>query len=140
MYNSALKAVTQAFTFSAADSQRYGINNTGTSFGNATAWWPSRSWRPDQGNSVRVRISFGSWDTHVDIYGLATPNGNNMFTMGPQRDAGVAALIDDLKSAGLFDSTLIVMVGEFGRTPGVSAAGGRDHYLLLSSMLAGGGD
>ena len=31
------------------------------------------------------------------------------------------------------------MVGEFGRTPGISGAGGRDHYLLLSSMLAGGG-
>jgi uncharacterized protein (DUF1501 family) len=76
---------------------------------------------------------------HTDIYGLANPNGSNMFTMGSQLDAGVAALIDDLKAAGQFDSTLIVMVGEFGRTPGISGAGGRDHFLLLSSMLAGGG-
>ncbi len=134
MYN---QAVTQAFTFSAADSQRYGVNNNGTSFGNACLV-AKQILAADQGTRF-IQISFGSWDMHVDIYGTANPNGSNMFTMGPQLDAGVAALIDDLKAAGLFDSTLIVMVGEFGRTPGISAAGGRDHYLLLSAMLAGGG-
>jgi hypothetical protein len=134
MYN---QAVTQAFTFSAADSQRYGVANQGTSFGNACLV-AKQILAADQGTRF-VQISFGSWDMHVDIYGLQNPKGSNMFTMGPQLDGGVAALIDDLKAAGLFESTLIVMVGEFGRTPGISAAGGRDHFLLLSSMFAGGG-
>jgi hypothetical protein len=134
MYN---PAVTQAFTFSAADSLRYGVNNTGTSFGNACLV-AKQVLAADQGTRF-VQISFGSWDMHTDIYGLQNPNGSNMFTMGPQLDAGVAALIDDLKAAGQFDKTLIVLVGEFGRTPGISGAGGRDHFLLLSSLLAGGG-
>jgi hypothetical protein len=134
MYN---QAVTQAFTFSAADSLRYGVNSAGTSFGNACLV-AKQILAADQGTRF-VQISFGSWDMHVDIYGLQNPKGSNMFTMGPQLDSGVAALIDDLKAAGLFETTMIVMVGEFGRTPGVSAAGGRDHYLTLSSMLAGGG-
>ena len=134
MYNSAVDA---AFKFSAADSQRYGVNNTGTSFGNSCLV-AKQILAADQGTRF-IQISFGSWDMHTDIYGLQNPNGSNMFTMGPQLDAGVAALIDDLKAAGQFDSTLIVMVGEFGRTPGISAAGGRDHFLLLSSLLAGGG-
>jgi hypothetical protein len=134
MYN---PAVTQAFTFSAADSQRYGVNNAGTSFGNSCLV-AKQILAADQGTRF-IQISLGSWDMHADIYGLQNPNGNNMFTMGPQLDGGVAALIDDLKAAGQFDNTLIVMVGEFGRTPGISGAGGRDHYLLLSAMLAGGG-
>jgi hypothetical protein len=138
MYN---PAVTQAFTFSAADSQRYGVNNTGTSFGNSCLV-AKQILAADQGTRF-IQISFGSWDFHVDIYGRQNPNGSNMFTMGPQLDAGVAALIDDLKAAGQFDNTLIVMVGEFGRTPGLNqgggAAAGRDHYLLLSALLAGGG-
>ena len=134
MYN---PAVTQAFTFSAVDSQRYGVNNAGTSFGNSCLV-AKQILAADQGTRF-IQISLGSWDMHADIYGLQNPNGNNMFTMGPQLDGDVAALIDDLKAAGQFDNTLIVMVGEFGRTPGISGAGGRDHYLLLSAMLAGGG-
>ena len=135
MYN---QAVTQAFTFSAADSQRYGVANAGNSFGNACLV-AKQILAADQGTRF-IQISLGGWDMHSDIYGLANPNGTNMFTLGPQLDGGLAALIDDLKAAGLFDSTLIVMVGEFGRTPGpVTAAGGRDHFLLLSAMLAGGG-
>ena len=134
MYN---QAVTQAFTFSAADSLRYGVNGAGNSFGNACLV-AKQVLAANQGTRF-VQISLGGWDMHTDIYGLTNPNGTNMFTLGPQLDAGVAALIDDLKAAGQFDSTLIVMVGEFGRTPGVSGAGGRDHFLLLSSMLAGGG-
>ena len=134
MYNPAVDA---AFKFSAADSQRYGVNSAGTSFGNACLV-AKQILAADQGTRF-IQISFGSWDMHSDIYGVQNPNGGNMFTMGPQLDGGVAALIDDLKAAGKFDETLIVLVGEFGRTPGISGAGGRDHFLLLSSMLAGGG-
>jgi uncharacterized protein (DUF1501 family) len=87
-----------------------------------------------------VQISFGSWDMHQDIYGAQNPKGNNMFTMGPQLDNGVGALLDDLKSSGMLDETLLVMVGEFGRTPGgLTPAGGRDHYVLQTAVFAGAG-
>jgi uncharacterized protein (DUF1501 family) len=52
----------------------------------------------------------------------------------------MGALIRDLKDRGLFDSTLIVWMGEFGRTPAVNRNGGRDHYSRAwSAVLAGGG-
>ena len=94
MYN---PAVTQAFTFSAADSQRYGVSKPGL-LSATPAWWPSRFWPPTRA-PASSRSAFGSWDMHVDIYGLQNPNGNNMFTLGPQLDDGVSALIDDLKAS-----------------------------------------
>src|SRR5262249_9197719 len=55
-------------------------------------------------------------------------------------DAGWASLMNDLKSRGLLDSTLIVWMGEFGRTPTINGARGRDHYPnAWSTVLAGGG-
>ncbi len=63
-----------------------------------------------------------------------------MYTLGKQLDAGYAALIADLKSSGLLDSTLVVMAGEFGRTVGkLSAAGGRDHWPQQAAVFAGAG-
>jgi uncharacterized protein (DUF1501 family) len=59
--------------------------------------------------------------------------------MSPALDNGLAALLDDLKGSGRLGETLVVVMGEFGRTPRISAAGGRDHYLLQSGLLAGGG-
>ena len=79
MYNS---AVTQAFTFSAADSQRYGVSNAGTSFGNACLV-AKQILAADQGTRF-VQITLGSWDMHQDIYGAQNPKGNNMYTLGPQ--------------------------------------------------------
>jgi hypothetical protein len=58
----------------------------------------------------------------------------------PPTDAAFAALIDDLVARGLFDETLVVMLGEFGRTPRFNKAGGRDHWeKCFSVVLAGGG-
>lgn len=131
MYN---PVVSQAFGFTADDSQRYGSS----SFGNACLV-AKQILAADQGTRF-IQISYGSWDMHQDIYGLQNPKGNNMFTMSPALDNGVSALLDDLKSTGLLGETLVVMLGEFGRTPGsVTAAGGRDHYLLQTAVFAGGG-
>jgi hypothetical protein len=130
MYNS---AVQQAFSFSASDSMRYGSS----SFGNACLC-AKQILAANQGTRF-IQISYGSWDMHQDIYGLQNAKGNNMYTMSPALDNGVAALLADLKSSGMLDETLVVMVGEFGRTPGISAAGGRDHYLIQSSVFAGAG-
>ena len=55
-------------------------------------------------------------------------------------DSPIAALIKDLKSRGLLDSTLIVWMGEFGRTPRINSNTGRDHFpAAWSCVLAGGG-
>ncbi len=57
----------------------------------------------------------------------------------PQFDQGLSALIEDLDARGLLDSTLIVVTGEFGRTPKINADGGRDHWPECSSVLLAGG-
>jgi hypothetical protein len=58
----------------------------------------------------------------------------------PPTDAAYAALIEDLADRGLLDETLVVLLGEFGRTPKFNAAGGRDHWpWCFSAVLAGGG-
>jgi uncharacterized protein (DUF1501 family) len=58
----------------------------------------------------------------------------------PQFDRALAALFDDLEQRGLWDDTLVVAVGEFGRTPHVNEHGGRDHWPgVWSALVAGGG-
>ncbi len=130
MYNS---AVQKAFGYTAADSVRYGSS----AFGNACLT-AKQVLAANQGTRF-VQISYGSWDMHQDIYGLQNPKGNNMYTMSPALDNGVSALLADLSASGMLNETLVVMVGEFGRTPGISAAGGRDHYLIQSAVFAGAG-
>ena len=131
MYN---PVVNQAFGFTASDSQRYGTS----AFGNACLV-AKQILGANQGTRF-VQISYGSWDMHVDIYGISNPKGNNMFTMAPALDNGVSALLSDLQSSGLLNETLIVMVGEFGRTPGaITPALGRDHYVLQTVVFAGAG-
>jgi uncharacterized protein (DUF1501 family) len=58
----------------------------------------------------------------------------------PIMDAAYATLLEDLESRGLLDETLIVWMGEFGRSPKINAAAGRDHWgHVFSVALAGGG-
>ncbi len=127
-------AVQQAFSFSSSDSMRYGSS----AFGNACLV-ANQVLNANQGTRF-ILITFGSWDMHTDIYGQSNPKGNNLYTMGAPLDNGVSALINDLKANGLFDETMLVMVGEFGRTVGkVTAAGGRDHLVQQTAVFAGGG-
>jgi len=80
-----------------------------------------------------VSFSWGGWDTHGD-------NFNAMRRQLPPLDQGLAALIDDLAAHGLLESTIIMMSGEFGRTPRVNGGAGRDHWARTSFFfLAGGG-
>jgi len=131
MYNN---AVSQAFSFSAADSLRYG----GSGFGNACLV-ARQVLAANQGTRF-IQITFGSWDMHQDIYGKQNMKGNNLYTMGKPFDDGLSSLLSDLQSSGMLSSTLVVAVGEFGRTVGpVTPAGGRDHWLQLSAMFAGAG-
>ena len=83
------------------------------------------SWAPDAN---------ATWDTH----------GNNFATLKntllPQLDAAVSSLLDDLVARGMLERTLVVVMGEFGRSPKINAAAGRDHWNFgYSLFLAGGG-
>jgi hypothetical protein len=88
-----------------------------------------------------VQVNLGNnetWDTHQ----AAFPNLKNFLL--PPLDQGLTALFDDLQQAGLFESTLIVVAGEFGRTPRISniagaALAGRDHWGAVQSVLVAGG-
>lgn len=74
-----------------------------------------------------------AWDTHTD-------NFNQVKRLCEVLDPASATLITDLKDRGLLDSTLIVWMGEFGRTPKINQSGGRDHFPnAWSAVLAGGG-
>lgn len=80
-----------------------------------------------------------TWDTHVDNWGRLKN------TLLPQLDRGLAALMDDLSASGRLDETLVIVTGEFGRTPRVSTLPGstipgRDHWPpVYSALFAGAG-
>jgi hypothetical protein len=74
------------------------------------------------------------WDTHQQNFPTIKT------ALAPPLDQGVAALLADLKERGLLDNTLVVMMGEFGRTPTINKMAGRDHHGRANSiMLAGAG-
>lgn len=82
-----------------------------------------------------VEIGLGGWDTHQD-------NFTRVKNLSGQMDTPMAALISDLKERGLLDTTLIVWMGDFGRTPNINARGanpGRDHYPRAWSLGMWGG-
>jgi uncharacterized protein (DUF1501 family) len=75
-----------------------------------------------------------SWDTHGSNFSLLK------HSLLPPADQGLAALVEDLTERSMLDSTLVVALGEFGRTPRVNANAGRDHWpFCYSAVLAGGG-
>jgi uncharacterized protein (DUF1501 family) len=89
-----------------------------------------------------VQVNLGNnetWDTHGDAF----PRFKNK--LFPPTDRAVCALLDDLDASGLLSSTLVVMAGEFGRTPKVStlpdsfAGPGRDHWGAVQSVFFAGG-
>lgn len=90
-----------------------------------------------------VTVNFTGWDTHTNLYtslkegftGAQQPVG-----LIPLLDRAVAALCDELAERGLLEETLVLVAGEFGRTPRINAQGGRDHWpRVFSAAMAGGG-
>ncbi len=80
-----------------------------------------------------VTIHFGGWDMHGQI-------AQGMKNLGPQVDRAVATFAEDCADRGLDKDILLVITGEFGRTPRVNGSAGRDHWAPLSTLcLAGGG-
>ena len=88
---------------------------------------------------VEVGVSFvvtyyGGWDHHRGIFKTMQKDD------GPKLDQGLAALITDLDQRGMLDSTLVICLGEFGRTPKVNKDAGRDHWPgAMSVIMAGAG-
>lgn len=106
-----------------------------------TLYWPDRV-EPEAfiNNGVRDKVAVAAWDTHGSHVG-ATPNFPTLKDKNlPPLDQASAALLDDLEQQGALDETLIVWMGEFGRSPRINGDAGRDHYgNVFSVMLAGGG-
>ncbi len=79
-----------------------------------------------------VEVTLGGWDTHDNNFAQVK---NLCGTLDP----AWAALMADLKDRGLLDTTTVVWMGEFGRTPGINPRNGRDHYPNAWSVVLGGG-
>jgi hypothetical protein len=89
------------------------------------------NWTRDEGDSA---VDNPMWDTH------ALNSDRLQDNLCPQFDIGFPALIDDLAQRGLLDETLVVAIGEFGRTPRINAHAGRDHWgNVFSFAMAGAG-
>jgi len=80
-----------------------------------------------------VTVTSGGWDTHRD-------NFNGLKKLLPPVDQGLPMLVKDLEQRGLLDSTLVVWLTDFGRTPKINSAAGRDHWSSAAfAMMAGAG-
>lgn len=126
-------SITKTFQFTAQESIQYG----NTPLGNACLV-ARNAVRAKEGVSF-VQIQHGGWDTHFRMFDRSYPG--SMYQLGGQLDSALAALIEDLRASGDLDATLIVVMGEFGRTPGdLNLNGGRDHHrYAMSVLMAGGG-
>ena len=151
MYNPTIDAV---FRFSNEERARYGDfpGGNGPNAGNragANAFGDAcivarNILKADMGTRF-IQIAFGGWDHHQNIYAQA-----QLYARTRTLDGGLSALLEDLAQTpgvgggSLFDETLIVMMGEFGRTVGretqsLNNQAGRDHYLQQFVVFAGGG-
>lgn len=117
-----------------ADRERYGKNKFGQSLLMARRL-------VDAGVPI-IQATMGivqTWDTHVDNWGRLKN------TLLPQLDQGLSALMDDLQASGKLDETMVIVMGEFGRTPKISTLPGekipgRDHWAhAYSGLFAGAG-
>jgi len=78
-----------------------------------------------------VTVNYGGWDHHAKIF-------ENLDKKLPEFDAGFSALVQDMHDRGLLADTLLVCMGEFGRTPKINKDAGRDHWAPAASMLFAG--
>ncbi len=136
--------VTEAFQYTNPEREPYGS----TTFGDAML--VARNLIKGDKGTRFVHVTYGGWDMHANIY----QGNNSLYNRCPQLDAGLAQLIEDLDSLPsprrpgktLLDTTLIVVMGEFGRTPpnlydesGLSGRAGRDHYANVQFVVMAGG-
>ena len=83
-----------------------------------------------------VTVTSAGWDMHGNAFGI----NDGMPLLGSAVDKAVSAFLDDLKQRGLSEKVMLVITGEFGRTPRINNKGGRDHWGNLCTLaFAGGG-
>ena len=83
-----------------------------------------------------VTVTSAGWDMHGNAFGI----NDGMPLLGPAVDRAVSAFLEDLQQRGLSEKVLLVITGEFGRTPKINNKGGRDHWGNLCTLaFAGGG-
>ncbi|MBI4910207.1 MAG: DUF1501 domain-containing protein [Acidobacteria bacterium] len=130
MYNPSIAGV---FRYTADDQGRYGNTNIGR------ALILARNAIRARNGAVFVSATTGGWDMHQQMFDVTYPQ--NIYVVNNALDQAVGSLVEDLKASGDFQSTLIVMMGEFGRTPGnLNALGGRDHWKnSMAALMMGGG-
>jgi uncharacterized protein (DUF1501 family) len=80
-----------------------------------------------------VEVDLGGWDNHANIF-TTLKTGN-----GPRLDKGMAGLVQDLLQRNLWKDTVVVWMGDFGRTPRINQNTGRDHWARGWSVVLGGG-
>ena len=78
-----------------------------------------------------VTVNYGGWDHHAKIY-------ESLGKKLPELDSGLSTLVTDLSERGLLQDTLLLVMGEFGRTPKVNKDAGRDHWGRAGSLLFAG--
>lgn len=79
-----------------------------------------------------VEVNMGGWDLHQNCF-------NSLDTKLPEMDKAMGALMEDLTQRGMMDDTVVIWMGEFGRTPRINGNTGRDHYARAWSAVVGGG-
>jgi uncharacterized protein (DUF1501 family) len=79
-----------------------------------------------------VEVNFGGWDLHQNCF-------TTLRTKLPELDQAMSALVEDLAQRGLLSNTVVLWMGEFGRTPRINEQAGRDHWARSWSVVAGGG-
>jgi uncharacterized protein (DUF1501 family) len=129
--------IAKTFAYTTQEFARYGS----TGFGGSLV--VARNLISAQRGTRFVQVTLGGWDNHSGIY---TPNAG-IYSPMKSFDPAFAALLADLAAAPgsatgktLLDETLVVVIGEFGRTVGaLNAQNGRDHYQRMSIVFAGGG-
>lgn len=85
-----------------------------------------------EANVPFVEVNFGGWDLHQNCF-------DSLQNKLPEMDQAMSALVEDLTQRGLLEDTVIVWMGEFGRTPRINGNAGRDHYARAWSAVVGGG-
>ena len=79
-----------------------------------------------------VEIQRGGWDTHAN-------NFRSLRNLTADIDRPWSALMEDLKSSGQIENTVVIWMGEFGRTPTINSQAGRDHFPMVTPVVMGGG-
>ncbi|HZS06856.1 MAG TPA: DUF1501 domain-containing protein [Blastocatellia bacterium] len=130
-------AVSDAFKFTTDEQTRYG----NSAFGNSCI--VARNLAKGDLGTRYIQINHGGWDNHQDIYDRVT---GGIYDPATELDQGLANLLTDLAAApgvnggSVLDETLVVAMGEFGRTVGEPTdQAGRDHYFQHFAVFAGGG-